>query len=101
MKQTYSHLRYKDENGKSILYREQMCDLEVLCKSCHEIEHGIPQPEIKERIVVYREELVLLLNRKDNQFYWDNHSLIGITDCLSLIKSLADQIDFIKEEGIE
>ena len=29
------HLRYRDERGRSILWREKMSDLQVLCHSCH------------------------------------------------------------------
>lgn len=29
------HLRYRDEDGASILGREAMQDLEVLCRHCH------------------------------------------------------------------
>jgi 5-methylcytosine-specific restriction endonuclease McrA len=36
------HLRYY-RNGKSILWHEQLSDLEVLCRSCHTQEHKTPR----------------------------------------------------------
>jgi len=33
------HLRYNDDNGKTILYREKMSDLLSVCKDCHKKIH--------------------------------------------------------------
>ena len=35
------HVRYKDNNGNSVLYRERMRDLIVLCDTCHKKIHGL------------------------------------------------------------
>jgi 5-methylcytosine-specific restriction endonuclease McrA len=37
------HLRYNDRNNHSVLFRERMRDLEVLCEICHQKEHGFIQ----------------------------------------------------------
>ena len=33
------HLRYKNERGMSVRYRERLCDVKPLCRICHEGEH--------------------------------------------------------------
>lgn len=35
------HLRYNDEEGQTILYREKLSDVCSLCKDCHEKVHHI------------------------------------------------------------
>jgi 5-methylcytosine-specific restriction endonuclease McrA len=34
------HLRYKDEHGRTIWFRERLKDLEPLCRQCHAKEHN-------------------------------------------------------------
>jgi hypothetical protein len=35
------HLRYNDDNGKTILYKEKLSDLCSVCKTCHKKLHSI------------------------------------------------------------
>lgn len=65
------HKYYKDREGKSILFREEMGDLLTLCSSCHKLIHvyfGIGIQKINKKIL--RIKSLLAKGAIKNKAFW-------------------------------
>lgn len=77
------------------LGREEMADLEALCRTCHEEEHGIPGPSREVR----RAKITNHINRRGLDFEPDEEELVAMGLLRSEVAVEIDAWDRLAEQA--